>query len=393
MLADPIPVPVMDLELVRAMDPDVIRRVWLNSRTHFGPDMTEELWLERAALRTSLDLGPGVEHKIWILVPKGRGNDPSAILSAVHSYDRAGLMSEKCSEVRDVADQQSINGSGQTDVQLKDIRIAYVLLVFTPTEHRRRGYAKTMLGMLKDQLERQTDPPLELSFLYSSVGANFYESSGWPAIRSRELVIEVPGHVFPELPSGSVNNIYEIEDITEVNIQEIMDKDVELLRSDMEQRALAAAPQNLRFAAIIPEARIFRGQLAIAQFTNSKVVKADRLITRMGLRLLNADTPDNNGEHAFIIWTYLVPHKLLLILRTRYQTVYQLQRLLTEALKDAREWDLAKVEMWDLKDEDAIMASGIPNRDRAVGWSCLGQLRPRAAPVELLLNEAFIWGL
>lgn len=380
--------PVESLELVRATKPDVIRQVWLNNKKHFAPDTPDELWLEKAALRTSLDLGPGVEHNIWILVPKGESNDPSAILSAVHTYDRAGIMSQHSSD----------SETGQVSVKLKSVAIAYVLLVFTPEEHRKKGYAKTTLRMLREHLASQTDPKVDLTFLYSSAGRDFYATSGWPAVRSRELVMQMPGHIFPELPMDKTNTrSYAFEDITDTNLQVIVKRDIELLQSEVLHRALAA-PQGPLVAAIIPEARIFQGQLAIARFTNSKVVKTDKPITRIGVRLIDHDKP--GVEDAFIIWTYHLPNKLLLILRVRYKTIHQLQCLLKEAAKEAQEWDMNSLTLWGLDDDDAIRATGILNGDRTTAWSCIGQIQSSKAhkdlvskEIVLMLNEAYIWGL
>ncbi|KAK3825819.1 MAG: hypothetical protein J3Q66DRAFT_328662 [Benniella sp.] len=369
------------LELVRVTDPDVLRQVWLNNKEHFAPEMLDELWLEKAALRTGLDLGPGVEHKIWILVPKGKGNDPSCILSSVHTYDRPGLMSHR-------------SKGNEAGVELKDIMVAYVLLVFTPREHRKKGYAKTTLRMLREHLSNQTSPAIDLSFLYSSVGRDFYSASGWPAVQSRELVMEVPGLVFPELPvDTSGTKPCEPEDITVSNLQVIMDRDIELLRSEMLSHALAT-PQGPLVAAIVPEARIFRGQLAIALFTNSKVVKVDKPITKIGVRLVDHDKP--SGGDAFIIWTYHLQSKLLLILRIRYRTIHQLQCLLKEAMKEAQEWSMDKLAVWGLDDDHAIQATGIPNGDRTTAWSCIGHIRQEDQvhkDTVLLANEAYIWGL
>ncbi|KAG0301590.1 hypothetical protein BGZ98_008207 [Dissophora globulifera] len=361
--------PSAELEIVRAMSPDVIRHVWLNNKRHFAPDMSDELWLERAALRTSLDLGPGVEHKIWILVPKGRADDPSAVLSAAHTYDRAGLISDVIKTERN---------SDQVSVHLRDTLIVYVLLVFTPAEHRKRGYAKQLLMLLNDQLKRQTDPVVELSFLYSSVGQNFYESAGWPSIRSRELLIQVPSHRFPELlpspPSQSTqsdaasadNPGIMMEDITESNVQRIADDDIELIRSEMRERALAnvnASPspslsQSQRVAVILPEGRLFQGQLAMARFTTGRVAMDDRPISRIGVQLINTGIVSARQQQlVFIIWTYLMPSKLLLILRVRYQTLPQ-----------------------GTSSDGGVVTQALAS----------AQL---AAPVELVLNESYIFGL
>ncbi|KAG0356711.1 hypothetical protein BGZ54_000641, partial [Gamsiella multidivaricata] len=383
-----------NLELVKTTDPEVTRRVWLNNKSHFACNLSDEVWLAKAALRTGLDLGPGVEHKIWVLVPRGRGNDPSAILSAVHTYERAGLMTvaTKVSDHTNSAQEDS-TGTGNSRVALKNIVIVYVLLVFTPVEHRKRGYARTMLKMLKEQLEQQTDPAVELSFLFSSVGRDFYEPAGWPAVRSRELVLNVQDHVFPELSMDTATNSWQLEDITEANLQVVMDRDIELLRAEMQDRTLKAHG-NCQLAAIVPEARIFRGQLAVTHFTHQRVLNIEKPIIRTGVRLNAA-----NGGDAFIIWAYHISYKILLVLRTRYETVGQLQCLLKEAVQEAREWGLARVAVWDLKDEDAHEAAGVSNRDRTVAWSCIGQLGrdtdtgARRGPVDLMLNEGYIWGL
>ncbi|KAF9109857.1 hypothetical protein BGX27_007123 [Mortierella sp. AM989] len=386
----------LELELIRTTNPEVIKQVWLNNRTHFAKEIPVDVWLEKSILRTNLDLGVGIEHKIWVLVPKGKGNDPSAILSAVHTYERPGLMSD----IRPAMDNGDNEATPSSRVHINDVMIVYILLVFTPVEHRKRGYARKMLSLLWDRLERQTNPTVSHSFLYSSVGPSFYEASGWPATRSRELVMQVPGHIFPDLPrDSSTAKEYQLEDITESNLQEILDEDAELLRLDMRMKAQAATT-NQCFLAILPEARTFRGHLSIANFTNRRIAMLNKSITRIGVRLISVEKPKN--RHPFIIWTYLVPHKLLLILRTRYETVHQLQSLLKEAMKESCEWDMTTMSLWDLNEEDALQATGIPNKNRTIAWSCVGQFgrsdsvdkaeKPQS-DIELLLNEAYIWGL
>ncbi|KAF9942370.1 hypothetical protein BGZ65_002492 [Modicella reniformis] len=199
------------LELARVTEPDDIRQVWLNNKTHFAPDMPDELWLERAALRTGLDLGPGIEQD---LDPCPRREKQRPICYPVlcsHPYSGE-------------------SETGQAKVGLKSVTIAYVLLVFTPKKHRKKGYAKSILRV-----------KLILLFLYSSVGHQISRTHH--------------RGVWPELPT----------DMTKVS-----DKDIELLRSEMLN------------SAIIPETRIFRRQLTIARFTNSKVVKIDKPIQRIG---------------------------------------------------------------------------------------------------------------
>ncbi|KAG0000827.1 hypothetical protein BGZ80_003190 [Entomortierella chlamydospora] len=399
-MIDTNPIPTkeseLELELIRATNPKVIKQVWLNNRTHFAKEMPVDVWLEKAALRTSLDLGPGIEHKTWILVPKGKGDDPSAILSAVHTYERPGFMSTATiapgTDIRyGGLEKGSVGKTTRPDVEIMDVVIVYILLVFTPVEHRKQGYATKMLKMLRNQLELQTNPTVSASFLYSSVGPTFYEASGWSAVRSRELVMDVPGHAFPDLPPGSGARRYQLEDITDVNLQQVMDKDIELLRLDMKTKTQSALA-NQQYVAFLPEARIFQGQRAIASFTNQRVSHLSKPISRIGVRLVCDEKFKN--EQPFIIWTYLVPHKLLLILRTRYVTVQQLQILLKEAMKEACEWDMTTMSLWDLNEEDALQAAGAPNRDRTVAWSCLGQFGGTMQPnIELLLNEAYIWGL
>ncbi|KAF9357118.1 hypothetical protein BGX26_004235 [Mortierella sp. AD094] len=399
-MIDTNPIPTkgseIELELIRTTNPEVIKQVWLNNSIHFAKEMPTDVWLEKAALRTSLDLGSGIEHKIWVLVPKGKGDDPSAILSAVHTYERPGFMSTTTLAAgtvvkHDGLERDSIDKTTRSDIDIVDVVMVYILLVFTPVEHRKQGYARKMLKMLRNQLELQTNPTVSLSFLYSSVGPNFYEASGWPTVRSRELVVEVPGHTFPDLPPDSGARRYKIEDITDANLQQVMDKDIELLRLNMKTKA-QSAPANQQYVAFLPEARIFRGQLAIANFTNQRVSHLNKPISRIGVRLVCDEK--SRDEHPFMVWTYLVPHKLLLILRTRYETVQQLQILLKEAMKEACEWDMTTMSLWDLNEEDALKATGASNRDRTVAWSCLGQFGVTLQPnIELLLNEAYIWGL
>ncbi|KAF9427932.1 hypothetical protein BGZ76_002133 [Entomortierella beljakovae] len=379
--------PEPEFELVRTTNPEIINQVWRNNSSHFANTLPLDIWLEKAALRTSLDLGPGVEHVIWVLVPKGKGDDPTSILSAVHTYERPGMMS-----VVSTPNRNAENIVSSSEISVKDIVIVYALLVFTPTKHRKRGYARIMLKMLATRLKQQLDPVVTFSFLYSSVGPTFYESIGWPAIRSRELVLEIPNFVFPVISSSFPNTRYNLEDITEANIKGIIDHDVGILRHDLINAQASSLDEC--FALILPETRVFQGQLAMAKFANTRISHVNRSITRIGARLVCEEEPKTG--YPFIIWTYLSSYKLLLILRTRYENVDQLQRLLKEAMKEAKDWGMTTMALWDLNEQDAVQATGVSNRDRTVAWSCINQLseESNSAPtLRLLQNEAFVWGL
>ncbi|KAI1321224.1 hypothetical protein EDD11_007790 [Mortierella claussenii] len=387
------------LELVRATDAEVIRQVWTHNRNHFAPNAPLDGWLARAALRMTVDLGPDMGHKIWILVPKGKAHDPSAILSAVHTIERPGLL----------ASLQSKNTSSTTtpdNVELREVVIAFVLLVYTAVEHRNRGYAKTMLKMLRDQMKRQLHPKIELSYLFSGVGPTFYAKAGWRTIRSRVLEIEPQSHVFPQLAMESDTLAgYRAEDIAEWQLDDVLDKDLKLLRSDLVQHAMTAS-QHRRFAIVIPDPRAFHKHFEIIQLSNSMINRVDKPITRVGMQLIPETTQGAcKGQQAFpfIIWTYVSSENNLHILRVRYRTIAQLQYLLKQAVKEARERNLATVSIWDLKEEDAILATGGSNKDRTYAWSCLTDIWPESVdrsgditsdtPSELLFVEGFTWGL
>ncbi|ORZ14282.1 hypothetical protein BCR41DRAFT_386859 [Lobosporangium transversale] len=410
---------VPELELVLASDPDVIKQVWINNKVHFAPYASDEAWLEKSRIRTNVDLGPGMGHSIWVLVPRGKGNDPTSILSAAHIILRPGLISKitskatselptnkelnaqelKHSNTQHILASQQNGHLTESTHELKEIAVAYVLLVFTPIEHRSRGFANAMLRMVMDKLKHQTDPVVDLSYLFSAIEPTFYANLGWQMMRSRELVLDqLKSHVFPDLPlvdASAAGAKYRINNVTESDLREIVNEDVELLRSEMAKCTLEAPRgQNLHFVTILPHEEAFRTHFEMTRYSNLHIDHINRPITRIGVRLVSIDE-HYKGLDAFVIWTYIPSSSRICILRLRYQTVHQLQCLLREAMKEAQEWGFSMVSVWDLNDKDALAATGMFNRDRTSWWLCVAQMEHEnfGGSITMVANGAYTWGL
>ncbi|KAF9315733.1 hypothetical protein BG003_002680 [Podila horticola] len=362
--------PLEDLSLIRATSPDQIRHVWLSNRVQWGPTLDTDLWLEMADLRSHQDFGPGFGYQIWILVPTAQVHDPdAAILSAAHKFDRPGYLA---------------TGDGQ-ETLLKDVRVANVLLVFTPMHLRGHGYGKHLMKLLWDQFHQEDSEitKTDFSFLYSAIGPKFYEMLGWRTLPSTELCIPTmnDGNMFefPEHPETS--GPFTLEDITLDNLQDVVDKDISQLASEL---LSMVANQNKRYLALLPNASCVRRHLAEAQFVTQRVFHSSKAIDRIGARI--------RGSDAFILWGHRPQAQQLLVLRLRYTTLSQLQALLKEAVQEANAWQLPALRVYGVNDSHISATTGLQNQERVGSLSCLGESRGKNnSPVELFVDEGFIW--
>lgn len=362
-----------DLSLVRTTSPDQTRQVWLSNQVQWGSSLDSDLWLDMADLRTHQDFGPGFGYQIWILVPTAQAHDPNAtILSAAHTFDRPGYLT-----TRDKDD---------TPV-LKDVRVANVLFVFTPVHFRRHGYGKYLMKLLWEHFDQEESTKTDFSFLYSATGPKFYETLGWKTLPSIELCIPTmdDGNVF-EFPTiqHSASEPSLLEDITLDNLQDVVDKDISLLTSDL---LSMTTNKNNRYLAILPNARCIKRHLKEAQFITQHVFHSQKSINRVGARILGGD-----GD-AFILWGHRPQTQLLLILRLRYTTMSQLQALLKEAVQEAIAWQIAAVSVYGVDGHHVAVTTGLLNQERVGSLSCLGEFRTSSemCPVELIIDEGFIW--
>lgn len=90
-------------------------------------------------------------RKCWVLVR----NDE--IISSCETYDRACVINNKRGKCASIAS------------------------VFTPVNHRRKGYAKALMTLLRDRLVNEG---YECSTLYSDVGPIYYSNLGWNVFSS-----------------------------------------------------------------------------------------------------------------------------------------------------------------------------------------------------------------
>ncbi|KAF9204931.1 hypothetical protein BGZ59_000778 [Podila verticillata] len=366
--------PLKDLSLVRATSPAQIRQVWLSNQVQWGSTLDTDLWLDMADLRTHHDFGPGFGYQIWVLVPTAQAHDPNAtILSAAHTFDRPGYLT-----TRDKEDTPA----------LKDVRVANVLCVFTPVHLRGHGYGKHLMKLLWEHFDLgEESTKTDFSFLYSAIGPKFYETLGWKTLPSIELCIPTmdDGNVF-EFPTiqHSTSEPSPLEDITLDNLQDVVDKDISLLTSDL---LSMATNRNNRYLAILPDARCIKRHLKEAQFITQRVFHSQKSINRVGARILGG------SDDVFILWSHRPQVQLLLILRLRYTTLSQLQVLLKEAVQEAIAWQIPAVSVYGVDGYHVAVTTGLLNQERVGALSCLGEFRTSGemCPIELIIDEGFIW--
>ncbi|KAG0095170.1 hypothetical protein BGZ93_006239 [Podila epicladia] len=360
--------PLKDLSLIRATSPDQIRQVWLSNRVQWDSTLDTDLWLEMADLRSHLDFGSGFGYQIWILVPAAQAHDPNAIiLSAAHTFDRPGYLATR---------------DGQETV-LRDVRVANVLLVFTPEHLRGHGYGKHLMKLLREHFDQEDseNTRTDFSFLYSAIGPTFYENLGWRSLPSIKLCIPTmnDGNVF-EFPRHLEISGLTLEDITLDNLQEVVDRDISQLATEL---LSMVANQNKRYLALLPNASCIRRHLAEAQFVAQRVFRSSKAIDRIGARV--------RGSDAFILWGHRPQAQQLMVLRLRYTTLSQLQALLKETVQEASAWQLPAVEVYGVNDHHVAATTGLQNQERIEALSCLREFRSKNNNLEFVVDEGFIW--
>ncbi|KAG0032692.1 hypothetical protein BGZ82_006440 [Podila clonocystis] len=184
---------------------------------------------------------------------------------------------------------------------------------------------------------------------------------------------------FPELPETS--GTFNLEDITPDNLQDMVDKDISRLASEL---VSMVTNHNKRYLVLLPDANCIRRHLAEAQFVTQRVFHSSKTIERIGARVRNSD--------AFTLWVHRPPAQQLLVLRLRYTTLSQLQALLKEAVQEASAWQLPAVGVYGVNDRHVAVTTGLQNQERVGNLSCLGEFRGKNRnPIELIVDEGFIW--
>jgi len=211
--------------------------------------------------------------------------------------------------------------------QSEEVPVIGVASVFTPSKSRGKGYAGTMMRLLSERLKKETGSK-GFSVLYSDVGPTFYDrNGGWKAHQATEVNIPATSTFSEEIVSMKLMTLEEAE--------ECIKEDARLLKQEMddleisEVTAVQLIPQNdeLEWATV-------RGR----QSAQASPLKQSE---NVGARIVD------EGKLGYITWVPDLSRRSLTVLRLREPTSdAALKRLVSAALREARDLGLEKVKIW-----------------------------------------------
>ncbi|RHY11035.1 hypothetical protein DYB25_002496 [Aphanomyces astaci] len=222
--------------------------------------------------------------------------------------------------------------------------------VYTPEQHRKKGYASIMLRLVlaymrADQQQHQPDNAssvnLVISNLYSDIGPSFYASKGWAVHASEQLVLPSTHAMLSTSRPPSVT-----------------------------------AVDSLDVLAQVCQADVTRMQ----QLTCSSAVYFEL-------------TP-SVADDAFILWTHDFKRNVLSILRCHAATAATFAVLMDAALDEARQWHLASVVTWNPHPAwlDDQLISSVETRTESLPSLLVSNGHDTVHhPVQWLANDKYAW--
>ncbi|KAI8810559.1 hypothetical protein BJ742DRAFT_886906 [Cladochytrium replicatum] len=255
--------------------------------------------------------------------------------------------------------------------QIHAIRIHCVAAVHTPEIHRGKGYASTMIDLLRSKLvspefgpAKATRPwfevpilapinhPLVASILYSHIGPEFYARLGW--IPHRAISTEI--HVTTALGSCATwTSLARVKQLHRIDVSEL-DAIVQADRINLEMdfaKSAESHPDAVHFAVPL-EADNYRFQLARSQWNYGKFASDDTRASVGALEnRIGAWWGDGSGNKydTFVLWKHEFAENKLVIRRFKYRgrnaATEPAQALLGAAILEAEQCGLEKVVYWD----------------------------------------------
>ena len=309
------------------------RIIWSRNSTEWGGALSVDDYLQREEYVTTtspLTRDGGITH--WVLVDKTLPKNQRPILSCAESIrKRAWIKTPASNEIKEVL-THGIGG------------------VFCFPEHRGHGYASRMMTDLGKALgthQATEDVKVGFSVLWSDIGKKFYTKHGWHAFPSTHVE-------FPPAIEGA-GEVEGVKLLRANDLPKLCKEDESLIK-----QAMAKANDGKTHVAVAPDASQMEWHRSREAFLTKN---------------LFGKTPDTrgalvgvSGERVWVVWTRAYYGKLdapkagntLHILRLviededKEQTEERVQRqaeslklCLKAAQKEAVEWKLKHVELWN----------------------------------------------
>ncbi|KAI8914852.1 hypothetical protein DFJ77DRAFT_440495 [Powellomyces hirtus] len=282
--------------------------------------------------------------KTWVLTERSA---PNVILSSCETYAHPCVLN---------------TGAGG---QLTHGTCLAVASVYTPAEHRRKGYAGIMMHQLRDHLGDAV-----ATTLYSDIGREFYARIGWNVFPSISGII----HVKEPEPIGE-----DIGMITADNLSAFVQQATKHIQEQVESRKTAS------FAVLFNEDKI-----AWYQARTNAYVKLLHLTIPLAT-LTTLGSYNLEGDQ-FVLWYSDVAEKRLYILHAHNPGKQDMSGVLAAAVQHASLCGLTKVVIWDPQNNGCADVEAVQIEDRESSLSSASILKAGfPVDIEWVANEKYAW--
>ncbi|KAI1640602.1 hypothetical protein F4809DRAFT_637404 [Biscogniauxia mediterranea] len=277
----------------------------------FGWPLSEEDYAEREEFLDPLPLTRDGRWRFWCVA---RADDPSQVVAACKTIHRDLL-------IRDARGVRLAKGYG-------------IASVVTHPDYRRCGLAAFLMKEVAEWLDGPGNAAA--SILYSNVG-DFYVDKGWKMLSIFQSKLSAAS----ASTEWDRSALPEARILTKEDIGKLCPADIEYLKEEFATYEPATA-HDIRVA-VLPTADIVSWLHARSEFTARK---------------LKGKTPEVKGAACdelgvWMYWYHDLRKQALLVQRIHTgvneseAVIRALARLLTDALLEAKAWDMATVVIWD----------------------------------------------
>ncbi|RPA74343.1 hypothetical protein BJ508DRAFT_333181 [Ascobolus immersus RN42] len=303
------------------------RSIWRQNFKDWGGDLTEQQYIDREIRGQKFPLTQKGGIQFFILVSPSQKNEDGTrkVLSYCEYIVKPAIVN-------------------YADGRLEEVNSYALGSVFTPTDCRKKGHAKTMLKLLGQKIDRDVRTGLKnipFTVLYSDVGKEFYSRLGWHPHESHHL------HLPPMAgPQFSTSHNY----IDAMALQDLCVIDIAHIKTLVSQPLPSNVSARISF---LPTSYVLDWHEQRSNYVS--MIKSGKSSCLHGLQ-----TTDGR---MWIVWTHWVSnrHRKLVILRfvdldegqvldsaSEAKRRENVKLLLKGAQREAYDWDLAKgVEMWN----------------------------------------------
>jgi hypothetical protein len=290
------------------------------------------------------------KQETWVLTSK---ENPTEILSTCGSYECPCLA---------LVDKTVVKGN------------CYAIeTVFTPVQHRKKGFASLLL---KDtQIQMMNRAGTIASTLYSDIGPSYYHKLGWKFHESKSLLASIKSIGCEGIEECTIFDITQAKEIFK-NVEAEIEK--ELLEKEEDTFVLLPS-----FSII--EWWFNQGKFYCDHFQPGKDISSSGALF------------PSNGD--FISWFHDFKDSKLVITYSRTTSIESAKSIYNSALKEGKKWDFKELEIWNpsIESLEAFKSfdGGFSVVDRVDSLSslCFWGLdgNGKSRDVKWLKNEKYAW--